>query len=55
MTLNELIEQLEQVRDEHNAGEFQVFDTDAHPIISAVVSEDDFINESNRVYIEAEF
>jgi len=61
MTVTELHVRLTELIDE-GKGDFVLFDTNAFPIISAVVSEDDMsnmdpagTNELNRVYIESEF
>jgi hypothetical protein len=49
MNLNELIRELSAIR-AVNGGNFEVFDTDAHPIISANID-----HETGRVFIESEF
>jgi hypothetical protein len=58
MTLDELIARLNEIRAEDTTrGNWQVLDTNAYPIINAVVSEDDeaSVPPLNRVYIESEF
>jgi uncharacterized protein YkuJ len=54
MTLNELIEQLQTLQSE-GRGNYEVFDTDANPIISVTHSEQDEAEGLFRTYIEAEF
>lgn len=54
MTVTELHKQLTELVNE-GKGDFEVFDMNAFPIISAHTSDDDIENELNRVYIESEF
>lgn len=54
MTVTELRNKL----NEHIAegrGDFDLFDSNAYPIIGTSTSDDDLENELKRVYIEAEF
>jgi hypothetical protein len=54
MNVKEMIIQLQQLSAD-GYSEYELYDTNAYPIISAIVSEDDVDNNIHRVYIESEF